>query len=161
MFPNQKTVVIDNDRVNTKSGRQYMMIYTSDVQNAALKLNGTAFKVYMYFAGLSDGFRCEYSPKHIQKAYGVSEDSARDAIKELTKNGFLIKQDEGTYIFRRNPDEVILQPERRIFVGASGKTKELTIGQVRYYMKKQNKKISEEEIQQTWQTAPLAGTALV
>lgn len=153
MFPNQKTVIVDNPKVNVKSGRQYILIYTKDVENAAKNLNGTAFKVYMYFVGLSDGFQCEYSPKHIQKAYGVSEDSARDALKELRSKGFLTQQNEKTYIFHRNPsDEIVMKIERRRFVGESGAVKNLTLSEVRQLVKKKHG--SEEDVMQIWNTAP-------
>ena len=151
MYPNQRTVIISDNYVNMTGGRQYLVAYVSDIEKAAKELNGTAFKVYMYFCGLSSGFQCEYSPKHIQKAYGVSEDSARDAIKELREHGFLTQHTDNTYIFHRNPhEEIDVVIERRWFTGKSGKKKALTKKQVYNYLRK---KCTSQEITQLWNNA--------
>lgn len=154
MFKNQRTVRIGNSRIDMKSGRQFVAVYVSDIEKAAKELNGTAFKVYMYFCGMSEGFECEYSPKHIQKAYGVSEDSARDAIKELRTHGFLTKESDNVYVFHRNiHEELSVYTERRLFRGESGNVKPLTKKQLYNYLKK---KTSKEDIARIWEAAEIA-----
>lgn len=80
-----------------KSERERLVIDHEDVVEAARCLNGAAYKMYIYLY-LFCGYELEFSTKKYIQYCGGGDASARRALQELIKAGYLIKKD-GYYLF--------------------------------------------------------------
>ena len=113
-IPNQKRVKINKQKVSKETGREkpYMIAYVDTLQKAASDLKGNAFKVYIYLLTNLEGYYFGLSTQDISNTYGMSIDSARDAIKQLIDKGYMVQMEgsknEYTFYDRvdRKPVEV-------------------------------------------------------
>lgn len=60
-----------------------------DVLAASRKLNGVAFKMYIYFYTFKDGAKVEYSPGNFIRDCGSSRSAERVSFAELIKQNYL------------------------------------------------------------------------
>lgn len=94
-IPNQKRVKINKQKVSKETGREkpYMIAYVDTLQKAASDLKGNAFKVYIYLLTNLEGYYFGLSTQDISNTYGMSIDSARDAIKQLIDKGYMVQME--------------------------------------------------------------------
>ena len=68
----------------------YTAINLDALNNAAKVLDGDAFKMWIYFSKNQNGYEFELSSKHAEETFSFSKRRYDNAIKELTKGGFLV-----------------------------------------------------------------------
>lgn len=120
-YANQNQVVVKRSIPDKGTKQPYICIYTKNIETAARTLGGVAFKLYLYIASNSNDYTFDYSPQHFSEVYGVSLQRARDAFKELIKEGYLIETDSHRYEFSETPrieEKFELVQERRMFLTA-------------------------------------------
>lgn len=92
-YKNQKTIILNNqDLITHKEGDGKSFLRATNweyLETAGRQLSGNGFKVYMYLLSWYGKGEVFFSPVAVCKKWGVSEQGARDAIKELIKLGFL------------------------------------------------------------------------
>ena len=64
------------------------------------KLNGSAFKLYIYFCTFANNEEILFSPAAIQEETGLAKNSIKNAFNELVLNDYLKKKDKDFFIFR-------------------------------------------------------------
>lgn len=103
-YPNQSTLKIIRNNVNTGTGKErpFLIAYQDTLKEAMTKLNGTAFKVYLFLLFNRDQFVLAYSPKYISKEIGICADSVRSAFKQLEAKGY-IENYKGKHTFYEVP----------------------------------------------------------
>ena len=106
--PNQSILKIIRNNVNTGTGKErpFLIAYQDTLKEAMTKLNGTAFKVYLFLLFNRDQFVLAYSPKYISKEIGICADSVRSAFRQLKAKGYIIINDKGKEIFYEVPRRV-------------------------------------------------------
>lgn len=85
---NQKTVKVNKELCNKEN--IYTAINLDALNNAAKVLDGDAFKMWIYFSKNQNGYEFELSSKHAEETFSFSKRRYDNAIKELTKGGFLV-----------------------------------------------------------------------
>lgn len=121
-YANQKTVVIQREAVDSKGGKQFLMVYSENLAEAARNLNGAALKLYLYFLSNTDGYHKDFSPQHFCNIYGCSRSSAARAFDELVEQNYIIQEGSKYYFYERPQEtaEIIVEPERRIVKTTKG-----------------------------------------
>lgn len=140
---NQKRITIYKEKVSRDTGKErpYFLAYIDTLEKAAQELKGNAFKVYIYLLTNLDGFHFGLSPQDISNKYGMSLDSARDAIKQLIDKGYLelLEDCKFEYAFYDRtdkkpinlPDDVAKKLETKCFTSRStGEVVEYTFKQI-------------------------------
>lgn len=131
-YPNQRTVQIHRNmpKQTKENKRPFVVAYTDAIEAAAQNIHkATSFKLYMYFLNNKDTYHFALSTQDFATRYGVSPDSAKDAVNDLIALGYLVLRDKKTYDFYETPHDDDLEPEaevRKSFRTKSGKILELT-----------------------------------
>lgn len=86
-YPNQRTFIIKRQKVNSQ--KPFLSVQIDSITAAMKKLNGVPFKLYVYLLCNKDGFELGFSPQHFANESNVSLKSAKEAVGELIKEGFL------------------------------------------------------------------------
>lgn len=79
---------------------------TQEILFAARKLNGAAFKLYIYFA-LLHGPEIYYERAIMEKILNTNRTTLNRAFEELCINNYLIQSLEKVYIFYTSPEQNI------------------------------------------------------
>lgn len=98
-YPNQRTLVINRDTVESGTQRRYLIAYTDNLLRAMSELSPSAFKVYLYLLMNKDNYKLEYSPAHIGKMVNVCKDTARDAFQRMERLGYFDRLDDNEHKF--------------------------------------------------------------
>ena len=87
----QNTLTINREPVQKGTGKTepYLIAYKRNLVEAMNELSGTAFKVYVYLLCNVSSYKMEFSPAHIAREIGISRDSARSALAEFERKGYL------------------------------------------------------------------------
>lgn len=123
-YPNQKSVVVHRNMPNkTKTtGRNYMIVYTDIIENASKNLKKpSSFKLFMYLVSNQDNYYSNLSTQDFSNTYGISLDSAKDAVNDLIEKGYLVLREKHLYDFYEYP-----QTSNIDFVPEEAKTKTFT-----------------------------------
>lgn len=142
-IPHQKRVTVNKERVEKDTGRErpFFIAYRDTIEKAASELKGNAFKVYIYIMTNQDNFYFGLSPQDISNRYGMSADSARDAINLLIDKGYLVllegTNNDYTFYDRTDrkpiilPDVITEQLETKTFLNRkTGEKVEYTYKQI-------------------------------
>ena len=117
-YANQKIITINRELPAKNSKEPFLCVYTDRIQAASRNLNNTAFKLYMCLLMNANDFRLEFSPQYISNAYGISTTSARRAMEELIKEGYVIEESPNRFTFYELPQHktaMKLKVEKRGF----------------------------------------------
>lgn len=93
--PNQKIVTVKREMPKDSKGnkRPYITAYKDVIEEASRVLKKpSAFKLYMYLISNQDSFLMALSPQDFADTYGLSLDSAKDAVNNLIDNGYLVQE---------------------------------------------------------------------
>lgn len=101
--PNQRTITINREKIVKGGNKRYTLVYCDNMNQASRTLNGSGFKLYMYFLSNADQYLSGFSPKAVKDAMGLSENTARDAWKELEDKKYIIKDKGNKYYFYETP----------------------------------------------------------
>ena len=88
-YANQRTCEII--KTPCDNNKPFLMINRDTLEDACKNLPNGAFKVYIYFVSNKPGFKMGISPQDIAEKCGISEDTARTAIKTLISKGYLVQ----------------------------------------------------------------------
>lgn len=90
-FAYQNTLTINREPVQKGTGKTepYLISYKKNLVEAMNELSGTAFKVYVYLLCNINDYKIDYSPAHIAREIGIGRDSARSAIAEFERKGYV------------------------------------------------------------------------
>lgn len=121
--PNQRIIYIKRNSENAK--KNFFKIGHEALNKASMDLNGNTFKLYIYLANNSNGYRLELSSKHFIQWSGTSDSTYDRAFKELKEKGYLIQapnkknvyvfaEESQTYYERHKEDLFILKEEEDI-----------------------------------------------
>lgn len=90
-FAYQNTLTINRDQVQKGTGKTepYLTAYRKNLVEAMNELSGTAFKVYVFLLCNANSYKLDFSPAHIAREIGISRDSARSALAEFERKGYL------------------------------------------------------------------------
>lgn len=90
-FAYQNTLTINREQVEKGTGKNepYLIAYKKNLVEAMNELTGTAFKVYVYLLCNINNYKMDYSPAYIAREIGISRDSARSALTEFEKKGYM------------------------------------------------------------------------
>lgn len=152
-YPNQKMVWIHRDmpKQTKENKRAFVAAYTEAIEAAARNIHKpTSFKLFMYFLCNKDEYRFALSPQDFANRYGVSLDSAKDAVNDLIALGYLVLREKKTYDFYETPHNDDLEPVeavRKKFETKSGKVLELTFTEL------VEKLGSKERAEEKWRNA--------
>lgn len=98
-YPNQKIV-----EVNKPSYTQnFLTIGSEEWIDACNNLTYSTFKIYLYLANNANGFKMALSPKAIMKKIKISENTYRNAVKELIEQGYLTNIHSNMFSFTTYP----------------------------------------------------------
>lgn len=99
LYPNQKQVIITKENTN-----HYCQIDRIALNGAMQKLNGGAFKLWVYLVKNKSGTKISLSPSDCSK-WGIKRDSYHRGIKELIDKGFLVQSEkfDSVYYFIEAP----------------------------------------------------------
>ena len=121
---NQRVLVIHRVQPNENKGtkKQFISVYNNHIEEAAKRLNGAAFKYYIYLLMNKDGYALNYSPEHFRKTFGVGLTSAKSVFDELIKAGYIVPNNDGSYDFFEEAKEqkIIIEKEKRGFKQSDG-----------------------------------------
>lgn len=104
-YANQKRYKITNTKPlfhekNEPIGNGYYPpMYYDYIDKAATLLNGNAFKLWLYLIRWHNQGYVNFSPASVEQCMGLKKSSIQDSKAELEHKGFLIAQDDGTYLF--------------------------------------------------------------
>lgn len=107
-YPNQRTIIINKEKINELGDRLFFRCYQDNVIKAATELGGVAFKIYILLSSFKHKYQFDYSPAYISKTLGIGEDSAKKAFKELKEKNFLILINEKETLFNFYESENII-----------------------------------------------------
>lgn len=127
--PNQKIITVQKEAVN--KDKPYIVASIENIENASKELKShIAFKLFIYFTGNQNNYRFGFSPRDFAERYGVSEQSARNGLKELIEAGYVVQDSGNRFIFRDrivNFNIVAAEEERKAFIDdETGERFELT-----------------------------------
>lgn len=86
--PNQRIIYIQ--RVSDDVKKEFFKIGHTQLNKAAMDLNGNTFKLYVYLADNKNNYKLELSSKHFIEWSGTSDSTYDRAFKELKEKGYLI-----------------------------------------------------------------------
>lgn len=146
-YANQKTVKINKPEPQRDKAR--IIVDREQLEAAAKELTGNEFKLYLFFASDSDGFKRDFSPAHFAEVYGVSADTTRKLFKQLEEKGYL-KQDESKknlyQFYLLPPKQIKIKLPRRRIIDEDGVIFELTYEE----LCEELKGYSKETIDEVW-----------
>lgn len=102
-YANQRNIVITRNVPSKIATEAKLNIYCRNLEAAARDLTGVAFKLYCYLASFENGYSLDYSPQDLADKYGISINSARDAVRILIDKGYLAEIDNNEYLFKEVP----------------------------------------------------------
>lgn len=121
---NQKSITIHREQPEEKKGtsRRFVSAYNQNIERASQRLNGAAFKFYIYLLMNKDGHTLNYSPEHFRKSFGVGLTSAKSVCDELIKAGFIKDNGMGEYEFFEEAQDttILIKKEKRGFKQSNG-----------------------------------------
>ena len=139
-YPNQKTVIVNREiPKNSKNDkRPYMIAYIDKIEAAAKNIHKpTSFKLYIYLISNGDQFTFALSTQDFADRYGVSLDSAKDAVNDLIALGYLVLKEKKTYQFFEEPITILDidddEPVKKTLNKKNGGTIELTYDELLNY----------------------------
>ena len=118
-YANQNMFQINRDMPAKGTQKKYLAIYQDNIFDAMQDLSGeAAIKVYIYLCSNQNSFNLDFSPKHCAMACGISENSARNATKQLIEKGYLVQDSKNHYQFSESPQKkpMCLQTRERNFL---------------------------------------------
>lgn len=99
-YPNQKHIKVNK----YLEGNRNIKFEIEAIDNAAKRLAGASFKLWMYFSINEDESIIDLSPTAFGRWSGYKIDAYKAAVKDLISQGFLIKcKKENQYIFKDYP----------------------------------------------------------
>lgn len=96
VYPNQKVITIRKE----KCQEDFLQIKNMNWQKACNNLTYSAFKLYLYMARNQDGYSFALSYEAVNALIPMSRKTYDKAIKELKDNGWLIKVEGNSWIFK-------------------------------------------------------------
>lgn len=99
-YPNQNRVLIHKNRYK----KDFLQIGIDEWQEASKCLTPSAFKIYLYLAGNSDGFTLALSKQDIQNKLNISFTRYYEAIALLKKKKYLCAETTNTFHFFTTPN---------------------------------------------------------
>ena len=115
-YANQKEIKINRKKINSTNGK-YMIAYQDDIKAAMNSLSKSAFIVYIYLLFNKDGYKFDYSPAHIAGETGISKESARNALKELEEESYIVNHGKNHYEFyEEKKTRLIMEVKRKEFI---------------------------------------------
>lgn len=157
-YANQNIFQINRDMPAKGTQKKYLAIYQDNIFDAMQELSGeAAIKVYIYLCSNQNNFNLDFSPKHCAMACGISENSARNATKQLIEKGYLVQDSKNHYQFSESPQKkpiIQIGKEERRYVPTDEGRKLLTYAEVYRLLKEDGK--PDEQISQLWHSWPIA-----
>lgn len=103
--PNQKIIIISKE--NTDKGHPFSMINLEAIDNAAIKLKDTAFKLWIYLGKNQNHYRLELSQVSFCNWCGATKPTYLKAVRTLIEQGFLVpkKENSNVYTFYEYPTD--------------------------------------------------------
>ena len=97
--PNQKIIYIK--RTSDQATRNFFKVSNSNLAAAATRLDGKAFKLWVYLADNKNSYRKEMYPVDFCKWSGLSYSSYRRAWEDLKQAGYILEhpKQKNTYLF--------------------------------------------------------------
>ena len=95
MYANQKTIQLGHlyDILSRPGSTEPFLQATrwQPLKSALRNLNGNAFKLWFYLLSWDGNGVYEFSPAHLAKELGISDEGARNARNELINKGYIIE----------------------------------------------------------------------
>ena len=102
-YANQKEIKLGhlNDIAYKKgdTGAFLQSVKWDPIKEAMRVLNGNAFKLWIYLFSWEGKGKYDFSPSGLAKELKMSEEGARNALKELINKGYLIQNSENKLEF--------------------------------------------------------------
>lgn len=102
--PNQRIAQVHKELTDDK--HIYAKINNEALCKAALALNGSTFKLWIYFAKNQDNYQFELSAVAVKNYCGISDKTYRESVKELISKGYLVQRCKNYYDFYEVPRAV-------------------------------------------------------
>lgn len=98
-YPHQRTIKVK--RSSDKALKDFFKISNKNLQIAMYNLKTNSFKLYCYLCDNSNGYEFDLYPCDFQRIAHVSDDTYRNAFKDLIEKGYLVphKEKKETYMF--------------------------------------------------------------
>lgn len=135
-YPNQKMVQIHRDmpKQTKENKRPFVVAYTDAIEAAAQNIHKpSTFKLYLYCICNRDNYHFALSPQDFATRYGISLDSAKDAVKDLIALGYLVLREKKTYDFYETPCAIEIEPVeviRKKFKFKNGDVLDMTLSEL-------------------------------
>lgn len=116
-YPNQKIVQIHRDmpKQTKENKKPYIVAYTDAIEQASQNIKKpTSFKLYLYLLCNQDNYKFALSTQDFANKYGVSIDSAKDAVNNLISLGYLVNRGKKTYDFYEVPQNNDIEPVEEV-----------------------------------------------
>lgn len=151
-YPNQRTICIHKEtpKATKENKRPYMIAYIDLIEAAARNIHKpSSFKLYMYLISNVDGYTFALSTQDFSEKYGISQDSAKDAVNDLIALGYLVQRQKRTYDFYESPKLEDIEPVievKKQFKTKSGEVLELTLNEL-------IDKVGKDKAEEAWRKA--------
>ena len=121
-YANQKTITINKPQCDRDDVK--VILKRETIEAAARNLTGNEFKLYIYFASNSDGYKLDFSPKYFESIYGITAETTRKLVKQLEEKGYLVQKEKSNlFDFFLEPHkqlDIIYEEEKRLVPTKSG-----------------------------------------
>ena len=97
--PNQKSIIIHKK----KYIKNFLQVGIDEIQEVVKKYNKSTVALYLYLCANADGYNLALSQVAVENAYGIKKTAYYDAIDNLIKDGYLVKESGNTYGFYTTP----------------------------------------------------------
>lgn len=104
--PNQKKIIIQ--RTSETDKKDFFKISNKNLAAAARKLDGKAFKLFIYFADNARGYTVELYPVDFCNWASLSRSSYQRAREDLVAAGYIIKSEKAKnlYLFKEESNNI-------------------------------------------------------
>lgn len=136
----------------TKENKKpFMIAYIEAIEAASRNIHKpSSFKLFMYLIGNRDEHNFALSPQDFSNRYGVSLDSAKDAVNDLISLGYLVQREKKVYDFYESPKMLDVEPveeeKRRFHSNRTGEVFELTYNEL-------IERVGKEKAEEAWRRA--------
>lgn len=101
-YPNQKMVHVNREmpKQSKENKRSYMIAYNDNIEAAMQKITKlSSLKLYFYLLGNIDNYHFALSTQDVADRCGMNIKSAKEAVNDLIKKGYLVLREKKTYDF--------------------------------------------------------------
>lgn len=116
-FPNQKIIHVNKEmpKQTKDNKRPYSITYIDSIELASQNIHkGVSFRLYMYLINNQDKYAAALSPQDFSDRYGVSLNSAKEAVNDLISLGYLVQRAKNIYDFYEIPHAETIEPVEEI-----------------------------------------------